>query len=307
MPIAELEAAAAAGWQAPVQERLGGWLLRAADGFTGRANSALPAGEPGMPLAEAVGLVREWYRARGLPAMIAVAYPAGRPGENDLDEVLADHGWTLRRGAATVMTALAGRLADDRSVGGAVLGGPVLGGPVHGSPVHGSPVHGSPVHGSPVPDGAIPGGAGRGGAMPGHAEPGVRIEVAGQPDDDWLGHYHRDGPLPPAARHLLRSAPWQAFGSVRADGETIAIGRVAMAGEWAGLTAISVDPAFRRRGLGTAVTIALANLAAQRGARGIYLQVENDNAAARALYREIGFGDHHGYHYRVEPEPGSGL
>ena len=38
--IADLETRAARGWQAPQEEWLGGWLLRAADGFTGRANSA---------------------------------------------------------------------------------------------------------------------------------------------------------------------------------------------------------------------------------------------------------------------------
>jgi N-acetylglutamate synthase len=31
------------------------------------------------------------------------------------------------------------------------------------------------------------------------------------------------------------------------------------------------------------------------------LQVENDNAAARMLYRGVGFADHHGYHYRMAP------
>jgi ribosomal protein S18 acetylase RimI-like enzyme len=40
----------------------------------------------------------------------------------------------------------------------------------------------------------------------------------------------------------------------------------------------------------------------QHGAEGIYLQVVNDNGAARALYRQAGFADHHGYHYRVAPD-----
>ena len=45
--IEDLEGAAALHWQAPETERLGDWLLRAAEGFTGRANSALPVGDPG--------------------------------------------------------------------------------------------------------------------------------------------------------------------------------------------------------------------------------------------------------------------
>jgi hypothetical protein len=65
--IGELEAIAAMGWRAPEEERLGGWLLRAALGFTGPANSALAAGDPGMPLPEAVIRVRRWYAERNCP------------------------------------------------------------------------------------------------------------------------------------------------------------------------------------------------------------------------------------------------
>lgn len=78
--IADLETTAAGGWRAPQEERLGGWLLRAAEGFTGRANSALAAGDPGLPLASAVPAVCAWYAARGLPPMIAVPFPMTGPG-----------------------------------------------------------------------------------------------------------------------------------------------------------------------------------------------------------------------------------
>lgn len=44
--VAALELAADEAWPAPTRERLGGWLLRSADGWTGRANSALPVGDP---------------------------------------------------------------------------------------------------------------------------------------------------------------------------------------------------------------------------------------------------------------------
>ena len=107
--------------------------------------------------------------------------------------------------------------------------------------------------------------------------------------------------LPPIARTVLTSAPWQAFASIRAAGQTIAIGRVAAAEGWAGLTAIEVNPGHRRRGLATVVTAALAARAAAQGAAYLYLQVEDDNPAARALYGRIGFAAHHDYHYRVAP------
>ena len=103
--IAELEAVAARGWRAPDEARLGGWLLRAADGFTGRANSALAVGDPGLPLADALTRVCDWYAARGLPPMVAVPHPLGRPGDSHVDRYLGQRGWGVRSGPAVVMTA----------------------------------------------------------------------------------------------------------------------------------------------------------------------------------------------------------
>src|SRR4051794_39097267 len=48
--VAEVQRVAALGWRALELESLGDWLLRAGGGFTGRANSALPLGSPGMEL-----------------------------------------------------------------------------------------------------------------------------------------------------------------------------------------------------------------------------------------------------------------
>lgn len=42
--IIELERTAAAHWRGTEEQWLGDWLLRAAEGFTGRANSVLPLG-----------------------------------------------------------------------------------------------------------------------------------------------------------------------------------------------------------------------------------------------------------------------
>ena len=130
------------------------------------------------------------------------------------------------------------------------------------------------------------------------------VEMDPEPSGEWLALYHYGGQpsLPPIARQVLTSAPWQAFASVRYRGETIAIGRVAVAAGWAGLTAIEVAPGYRRRGLATVVTAALAAQAAAQGAGHIYLQVEDDNEPARTLYRRLGFTAHHDYHYRIAPE-----
>ncbi|MGC9668820.1 GNAT family N-acetyltransferase [Planosporangium sp. 12N6] len=72
-----LERVAAAGWPAPEQAHLGEWLLRAADGWTARGNSALPIGDPGSTLSRAVDAVEDWYRSRNLPPRITVPEPVG--------------------------------------------------------------------------------------------------------------------------------------------------------------------------------------------------------------------------------------
>jgi GNAT superfamily N-acetyltransferase len=106
--ITELERMAAAHWRGTEEERLGDWLLRAAEGFTGRANSALPLGDPGLPLDSAVAAVTEWYRARDLPPMIALPIPADSTGRADshvqaLDDQLCRRGWPVRSSLAFVM------------------------------------------------------------------------------------------------------------------------------------------------------------------------------------------------------------
>jgi hypothetical protein len=103
--IDELERAAARHWQAPETQRLGEWLLRAAQGFTGRANSALPLGDPGVPLPAAVAAVTDWYRRRRLPPMIVVPRPLHDARGHRLDDFLAERTWALRSAPALVMTA----------------------------------------------------------------------------------------------------------------------------------------------------------------------------------------------------------
>jgi ribosomal protein S18 acetylase RimI-like enzyme len=98
--VTELERIASAAWPAPVVERLGEWTLRAADGWTGRANSALPLGDPGMGRDAAIGAVVRWYTAKGLPARINVPLPVCAT----LDAALTARDWA-RSPATLVLTA----------------------------------------------------------------------------------------------------------------------------------------------------------------------------------------------------------
>lgn len=88
--VAELELIAADGWRPLEQSTLGDWLLRASEGFTGRANSVLPMGNPGMPLGEAVTTACQWYTARSLPPQFQLP----TPHSESLRDVLLDLGWT---------------------------------------------------------------------------------------------------------------------------------------------------------------------------------------------------------------------
>ena len=261
----ELERTAAGHWRGTEEEWLGAWLLRAADGFTGRANSALPLGDPGVPLDQALAYVTGWYRARGLPAMIAVPLPlppslssaasapaslAGDSHDDGLDARLSERAWPTRPGPAFVMVA-------DLPLA--------------------------------VPVGELPAGA--------------EIAADADPDQAWLARYHYRGTdtQPPVMRDVLTSARAQAFISIRAGAEVLAIARLSIAGGWAGITAVEVSPNSRRAGLGTAITAAACAEAVARGVRRVFLQVEVDNAGARALYERCGFRYSHRYHYRMAP------
>lgn len=55
------------------------------------------------------------------------------------------------------------------------------------------------------------------------------------------------------------------------------------------VTNVAVDPAYRRRGIGDALMLALREHARSRGLSFLSLEVREGNAAARRLYRKHGF------------------
>lgn len=249
--IAALELAADEAWPAPVRERLGDWWLRAADGWTGRANSALPVGDPGRPLGQAVDAVERWYAERGLPARMNVPLPLAAPVGALLDE----RGW--RSGPLVVVQTV--RLADLLD---ATPDWPEL-----------PPVDLSPA---PTPDwlDVITARKGRGSSA-----------------------------LPAAALHVLTAVDKVRFARVCADGNLLAVARGTVTGQgrWLGLSLIDVAPQARRTGLARHMIGALARWAADLGATDAYLQVDERNAPALALYGRLGFTTHHTYGTRSAP------
>ena len=101
--VLALELAADEGWPAPVRGRLGDWLLRSAAGWTGRANSALPVGDPDRPLPAAVDAVQRWYADHGQPALVNTPLPLAAPVGAELDA----RGWAARPPVLVQTAALA--------------------------------------------------------------------------------------------------------------------------------------------------------------------------------------------------------
>jgi ribosomal protein S18 acetylase RimI-like enzyme len=270
--VLELERRAAGHWRAAEEQWLGDWLLRAAGGFTGRANSALALGAPGLPLDDALDALTRWYRVRGLPPMMAVPLPADLtpvPGTLEVQrELEVQHELAVLRELDQRLEQLRWRLRAD------------------------------PAY---VMVTEIPAGTAGLPALPA----GLRYRADPVPDQAWLTAYHYRGQdqQPPVMRTMLTSAADQVFLSVRtASGGVRAIARLSLASGWAGITAVEVSPDCRRAGLGRALTAAAFAEAAQRGLTRVFLQVAVDNTGARNLYERAGFRYSHRYHYRVSPE-----
>ena len=90
--VARLENVCADAWPARVDRPLGAWRLRAAGGFTGRANAALAVGDPGMPVPAALEAVRAFAAEHGVPPRVHA--PVGSPW----DRAVARDGWVLDAG-----------------------------------------------------------------------------------------------------------------------------------------------------------------------------------------------------------------
>ncbi|WP_411093059.1 GNAT family N-acetyltransferase [Streptomyces sp. 049-1] len=238
----ELARIAARAWPPVESEWLGEWQLRAAAGFTRRANSVLPLGDPGLPLDDALSAVRRWYGARGLPAFVQTATGAEGTQERLCAE-LERRGW-VREVSAEVWTGALAPVADLTEGAGVVL--------------------------------------------------------SRDADEAWLARYQRKG-VSEVALRVLGGGPSVWFATVPGGDAPAAIGRCVVDGRWASFAAVEVDPAQRRRGLATAVMAALARRALDEGASAAWLQVETENAGARALYAGMGFSAHHAYHHYREP------
>jgi len=90
--IIELEKLSDLTWPAEQNIEFGKWQLRISDGFSMRANSVLPIGEPPIDLAAAVAQVVKIYRENKLRPTFSIALPIF----DELDRYLEQDGWNLK-------------------------------------------------------------------------------------------------------------------------------------------------------------------------------------------------------------------
>ena len=88
------------------------------------------------------------------------------------------------------------------------------------------------------------------------------------------------------------------FGLVSLGGLPVAAGLCVVDGGLAGMFSVRTVVQERGRGLARMVVTGLGSWAARQGATTLYLQVEDDNGPAQALYRRFGPRRVYGYHYR---------
>lgn len=137
----------------------------------------------------------------------------------------------------------------------------------------------------------------------GRVPEGAPVDVTDSPDKAWLDLWwavdgRGDTAARATARRILTARPAY-YASVRDADGTVAVGRLALVGEWGGLYCLAVRPDARRRGLGAAVVGGLLAHAGRHGIRRCWLQVRADNLGARALYARLGFAPAARYHYRT--------
>lgn len=135
--------------------------------------------------------------------------------------------------------------------------------------------------------------------------PAFAIEVAEAFADDWFAAYvafaEEDRAGFATRREILqRIGVATGFALLRIDDQPAAVGLGVVEAGWLGIFCMGTAPLFRRRGAARAILRTLAIWAQMQGAEHAYLQVMDQNSAARLLYAGIGFQTLYHYHYREQ-------
>jgi ribosomal protein S18 acetylase RimI-like enzyme len=115
--------------------------------------------------------------------------------------------------------------------------------------------------------------------------------LRGSPDTHRVAHFARIDGMPLGKCPIV----------VRDKGEIVATGLAILEDDCVGLFDIITRANAQRRGHARAVVASLLRRAWELGARHAYLQVQEENTAARRLYAQFGFAQQYLYWYRGRP------
>jgi N-acetylglutamate synthase len=234
-------------WPALQEVHYDGWLIRFADGFTKRTNSANAVRRGVLPIRDKVAHCEALYRAQGRRPIFRVLSTL----DDGLDGALAAAGYRQIDDTSTLY-------ADYSTVRPAA---PSL-----------------PVELTPTP-----------------------------PSSEWLAAHRRfqgrDDAESAALEKILGVLAIPAiFGAVRdAQGRIVSIAKGAVHNGIVCLNLVATDPAAQRQGYSRACVSGVLQWATRdHGARGACLQALSSNAAAIALYKQLGFTrEAYRYHYWI--------
>lgn len=263
----QVERLALRAWPALEDVEYDGWRLRAAQGYTGRANSvaALAAGR--LDLATKIAHCEQWYAARGLPAKFRVT-PFSQPG--NLDAALAARGYAQVEDVM-VMTAELLDLTKQPAVSCCSRPAPSGRQGMHGD--RAPWLYQSRGEQGKIVDGGA-----------------VELTLA-----EWMAG--KSAPVQQAILERIEPKHWLL--GWRKGTELVARVLGVLEDGWLGVFNLSVMPAYQRKGVGRALMLALAERARKHGVGQAYLQVVADNAAAVGLYTGLGFREAYRYWYRT--------
>lgn len=129
------------------------------------------------------------------------------------------------------------------------------------------------------------------------------VQFSNEVSDDWEAVYANsigDADVAQARMALFRRIRRDtAFVTVHRDNRPVAMGLGVFDEGWTGVFSMFTAPDFRRQGLARGIVSSLAHWTEEIGGSYMYLQVEDDNDAARAIYEQCGFNPVYPYHYRT--------
>lgn len=229
-------------WPALSTLIVGDWVLRFANGYSGRANAATPLSYGAELDDTMLDLLEELYRADGLPPCIRLTPLVASATR----EAVLARGYRVKDASFGMIAPLAGIDVSAQA----------------------------------------------------------ELQIEARPEAEWIagvaaqqsGVKTHAGNLAAIVEKVRLPA---AFATWLVEGEPVAFGMGVAERGMAEIGLICVDPTHRGKGLGRAIVTGLMGWAGAMDCHSAYLQVDQTNAVANALYRSLGFRELYAYETHI--------